>query len=98
MNFFQLVERSGVIGRNDIGFLLWEKDQCRTQKWALGSRMKTPTLPMWVTKVNGQLGILFNPNKELMRSYHAENRYSVISIKRTVLLNVLVLMDSKDFY
>ena len=68
------MERSGVIGRNDIGFLLWEKDQCRTEKWQLGSRMKTPTLPMWVTKVNGQLGVLFNPNKELMRSYHAENR------------------------
>ena len=37
--------------------------------------MKTPTLPMWVTKVNGQIGVLFNPNKELMRSYNAENRY-----------------------
>ena len=70
-----MVERQGVIGRNDIGFLLWEKDECSTQKWGLGSRMKTPTLPMWVTKVNGQIGILFNPNKELMRSYHAENRY-----------------------
>merc|ERR1712079_819172 len=73
----ELMERSGVIGRNDIGFLLWEKDQCRTEKWQLGSRMKTPTLPMWVTKVNGQLGVLFNPNKELMRSYHAENRFQL---------------------
>merc|ERR1712241_1379027 len=31
----------------------------------------------WVTKVNGQLGVLFNPNKELMRSYHAENRFQL---------------------
>merc|ERR1719189_1214727 len=73
----EFVERAGAIGRNDIGFLLWEKDQLRTEKWGLGSRMKTPTLPMWVTKVNGQIGVLFNPNKELMRSYHAENRFQL---------------------
>jgi len=73
----KFVERAGAIGRNDIGFLLWEKDQLRTEKWGLGSRMKTPTLPMWVTKVNGQIGVLFNPNKELMRSYNAENRFQL---------------------
>lgn len=32
---------------------------------------------MWVTKVNGQYGVLFNPNRELMRSYHAENRFQL---------------------
>ena len=26
-------------------------------------------------RCNGKLGVLFNPNKELMKSYHAENRY-----------------------
>lgn len=67
-------EKIGVVGRNDIGMLLWEKDQSLTDKWNLGSRLKTPALPMWVTMVNGHYGVLFNPNKELMRSYHAENR------------------------
>ncbi|HIE63092.1 MAG TPA: DUF4205 domain-containing protein [Candidatus Poseidoniales archaeon] len=67
-------ERTGVIGRNDIGFLIWDKSEDRTAKWQLGSRLKTPTLPMWVTRVNDNYGVLFNPNKELMRSYHAENR------------------------
>ena len=70
----QIKERTGCVNRNDIGFLLWEKDESRTARWQLGSRLKTPTLPMWVTKVNGSFGVLFNPNKELMRSYHAENR------------------------
>ena len=70
----QIYDRVGVIKRNDIGLLLWEKDMSRTAKWQLGSRLKTPTLPMWVTKVNGHYGVLFNPNRELMRSYHAENR------------------------
>ena len=74
----QVKERTGCVNRNDIGFLLWEKDESRTMRWQLGSRLKTPTLPMWVTKVNGSYGVLFNPNRELMRSYHAENRFGTI--------------------
>ena len=70
----QITERVGCVNRNEIGFLLWDKDEARTLKWQLGSRLKTPTLPMWVTKVNGSYGVLFNPNRELMRSYAAENR------------------------
>ena len=70
----QVFDRTGVILRNDIGLLLWDKDMSRTARWQLGSKLKTPTLPMWVTRVNGQYGVLFNPNRELMRSYHAENR------------------------
>jgi hypothetical protein len=27
-----------------------------------------------VVRCNGKVGVLFNPNKELMKSYHAENR------------------------
>ena len=70
----QVKERTGCINRNDIGFLIWDRDESRTARWQLGSRLKTPTLPMWVTKVNDNYGVLFNPNKELMRSYAAENR------------------------
>lgn len=60
--------------RNEIGMLLWEKDEEETAAFNLGSRLKTPVLPIWVTRCNGSIGILFNPNRELMRSYHAENR------------------------
>ncbi len=31
-------------------------------------------MPIWMTRCNGSVGILFNPNRDLMRSYHAENR------------------------
>ena len=75
--FLKIVERVGVVGRNDIGMLLWEKNEELTEKWNLGSRLKTPALPMWVTMVNGNYGVLFNPNRELMRSYHAENRFQL---------------------
>ena len=40
----------------------------------IGSRLKTPVLPIWVSCVNGEYGVLFNPNKDLMKSYSAENR------------------------
>ena len=40
----------------------------------LGSRLKTPVLPIWVTCINDNWGVLFNPNKDLMKSYSAENR------------------------
>jgi len=73
----EVKERTGCINRNDIGFLIWDRDESRTARWQLGSRLKTPTLPMWVTKVNDNYGVLFNPNKELMRSYAAENRFQL---------------------
>ena len=64
----------GIINRNDIGFLLWTQTDIKTENVNLGSRLKTPVLPIWVTCVNDQWGILFNPNKDLMKSYAAENR------------------------
>jgi hypothetical protein len=69
------VERVGIENRNDLGLLVWEHDEASTAAYNLGSRLKTPDLPIWVTKINGHVGILFNPNKELTRSYHVENRY-----------------------
>ena len=70
-------ERVGVVGRNDIGFLVWDQTELRTASLNIGSRLKTPTLPIWVTNCNDQVGVLFNPNKELMRSHHAENRFQL---------------------
>ena len=46
----------------------------------LGSRYKTPILPIWVTLINNNWGVLFNPNRDLMKSYSAENRYTLYSI------------------
>ncbi len=32
---------------------------------------------MWLTKCEGQMGILFNPNKDLLRSKGAENKFNL---------------------
>jgi len=65
----------GITGRNEIGFLLWDTNEETTQEANVGSRLKTPVLPIWVTCINDNWGVLFNPNKDLMKSYSAENRF-----------------------
>jgi hypothetical protein len=45
-----------------------------TAEFQLGSRLKTPMLPIWVICCKGQWGILFSPSKSLIKSYQAENK------------------------
>ena len=68
------LELVGIQDRNPIGFLIWERSVERTDRHNLGSRMKTPHLPMWVTCVNNKWGVLFHPKMDLMKSHAAENR------------------------
>ncbi|XP_046392115.1 inactive ubiquitin carboxyl-terminal hydrolase MINDY-4B isoform X2 [Ischnura elegans] len=42
-----------------------------------GSRLKTPSLPVWVTFCGGHYGVVFNTNRELLRDYHAERRFDL---------------------
>ena len=60
--------------RNEIGLLIFEKDELSTAELNVGSMLKTPTLPMWVTISNGIAGVIFNPNQELVRSHRSETR------------------------
>ena len=68
------LEEIGIAARNAIGFLMWDRTSEKTQKHKLGSRLKTPHLPIWVTCVNNKWGVLFNPKLDLMKSHAAENR------------------------
>ena len=62
-------EKVGILDRNYIGFLIWDKTEEKTSRHGLGSRYKTPHLPIWVTSVNNQWGVLFNPRLDLMKSH-----------------------------
>ena len=77
------------MARNDLGFIVWNSNEEKTMNLNLvngvnecdpkseqGSRLKTPVLPIWVTCINNEWGVLFNPNRDLMKSYSAENRFS----------------------
>ena len=54
--------------------MIWQRTAEETVKLGVGSRYKTPNLPVWVSCVNGSWGVLFNPNKDLLKSHSAENR------------------------
>uniref|UniRef100_T1IVG0 DM10 domain-containing protein n=1 Tax=Strigamia maritima TaxID=126957 RepID=T1IVG0_STRMM len=64
----------GIENRSELGLLLGSTNQDSAQ---IGSRLKTPSLPIWITCVNSHYGILFNPNKDLIRDYHAEKRFDL---------------------
>lgn len=68
--------KTGVLIRAQVGLLVWQRSDGNRQV-AVGSRLKTPSLPIWVTRCNGSYGVLFNPNRELLRDYHAENRFNL---------------------
>ena len=76
-------------GRNDLGLLIWDKDEATTAEFSLGSRLKTPVLPIWLTLCNGHIGILFNPNRDLMKNYSAENRFQLYYYSNCLIKEVL---------
>ena len=76
-----IVGKFGISDRNDIGFLAWYKNENLNKNLKVGSRLKTPSLPIWVTCVNDQWGVLFNPNMDLLKSHSAENRQNILKMK-----------------
>lgn len=65
------------MSRCDVGFLLYdESSDSKTLEESKqpGSRLKTPSFPVWVVNCSGHYGVLFNTNSELLRNYHAERR------------------------
>ncbi|KAI5715007.1 hypothetical protein M8J77_008930 [Diaphorina citri] len=65
------VPQYGILTRSEIGFLLYEESR---EERVPGSRLKTPSVPIWVVCSMDHYGVLFNSNRELLRNYHAERR------------------------
>ena len=84
----------GIINRNEMGLLVWDTNPKKTGEMGLGSRLKTPILPIWVTCVNGNWGVLFNPNKDLMKSYAAENRFNLYYYSNTQVKDQKIKTDT----
>ena len=64
----------GISDRNEVGFLAWYENENVNKNLKVGSRLKTPSLPIWVTCVNDQWGVLFNPSLDILKSHRAQNR------------------------
>lgn len=60
--------------RSPIGLLVWMGTEEKTTVLNVGSRLKTPIVPIWVVIASEQSGVLFGDDKGLLRDYQAENR------------------------
>ncbi|XP_064112327.1 inactive ubiquitin carboxyl-terminal hydrolase MINDY-4B-like [Macrobrachium nipponense] len=68
--------KTGILSRCEIGLLVGPSADGDDSE--VGSRLKTPSLPLWVTRCNGHsYGIIFSPNRELIRNYHAEKTFDI---------------------
>ena len=43
----------------------------------VGSMLKTPRFPIWVTKLNGTFGLLFSTNPDLVSDWRVEHRFQL---------------------
>ncbi|XP_050422610.1 inactive ubiquitin carboxyl-terminal hydrolase MINDY-4B isoform X2 [Adelges cooleyi] len=64
----------GVLARSEVGLLVhYEETATPAQITQIpGSRLKTPSYPIWVVCAKGHYGVLFNTNRELLRNHLAE--------------------------
>ncbi|XP_076454323.1 inactive ubiquitin carboxyl-terminal hydrolase MINDY-4B-like isoform X2 [Babylonia areolata] len=88
----------GVKERANIGFLYWDKGEDPDNRTEVGSMLKTPKTPIWLTKVNHMYGLLFSTNIDLVSDWRIENRFSLsyytglVSQANTATLNVVHIM------
>lgn len=86
--------RKGVPERSQIGFLFWDKGEDPDNRTEIGSMLKTPKTPIWLTKVNNMYGLLFSTNLDLVSDWRIENRFTLfyytglVSQPMTITLNV----------
>ncbi|XP_008067950.1 inactive ubiquitin carboxyl-terminal hydrolase MINDY-4B [Carlito syrichta] len=68
----------GVLARSDIGYLQWGKDASEDDRLSqVGSRLKTPKLPVWLCSINGHHSILFCTNRQLLSDWKMERLFDL---------------------
>ncbi|XP_033638241.1 inactive ubiquitin carboxyl-terminal hydrolase MINDY-4B-like isoform X1 [Asterias rubens] len=66
----------GMMHRSDCGFLLVDRSKVKEdEKIEVGSMLKTPRVPVWLTYLNGRYSMLLCTNVRLTSDWRAENRF-----------------------
>ncbi|XP_013779795.1 inactive ubiquitin carboxyl-terminal hydrolase MINDY-4B-like [Limulus polyphemus] len=68
-------EQVGLMSRGEIGALIWNRNDESSKQ--LGSRLKTPSFPIWVTQAENKYGVLFHTRRDLTRDHRAEHRFDL---------------------
>ncbi|XP_070213314.1 inactive ubiquitin carboxyl-terminal hydrolase MINDY-4B-like [Littorina saxatilis] len=88
------VPSKGVKERANVGFLFWDKGEDPDRRTEVGSMLKTPKTPIWLTKVNHMYGLLFSTNLDLISDWRIENRFplsyytGLVTQAQTACLNI----------
>ncbi|ESO98944.1 hypothetical protein LOTGIDRAFT_75147, partial [Lottia gigantea] len=64
----------GVQERSSIGMLYWNKKE-EDKRTEVGSMLKTPKHPIWLTVINDQIGLIFSTNLDLISDWRVEHRF-----------------------
>jgi hypothetical protein len=65
----------GMEQRSEIGFLYFDKTEDDKHRTEIGSMLKTPNYPIWVTSVNGVNGVLFCTVRDLTCDWKVERYF-----------------------
>lgn len=65
----------GIQERSQIGFLYWDKGENDDSRTEVGSMLKTPKKPIWLTLINNQPGLFFSTNIDLVSDWRVETRF-----------------------
>ncbi|KAG9494209.1 hypothetical protein GDO78_001845 [Eleutherodactylus coqui] len=68
----------GVLGRSDVGYLHWSREQMEQNKLPqVGSMLKTPKYPIWLCHINGTYSVLFGTNMSLLSDWKMEHMFDL---------------------
>lgn len=59
----------------DIGLLVWSSDAHVMKTIKMGSKLKSPVLPIWLICSNNHWGVLFSPNLDLLQQFTKEYHF-----------------------
>jgi len=65
----------GMEQRSEVGFLYYDKSEDDKHRTEIGSMLKTPRYPIWLTMVNGVYGILFCTARDLTSDWKVERYF-----------------------
>ncbi|XP_070538337.1 inactive ubiquitin carboxyl-terminal hydrolase MINDY-4B-like isoform X2 [Ptychodera flava] len=65
-------------GRSDIGLLFFDKEEEEKKRTRVGTMLRTPKYPIWVTHINSKVtGVMFSPSLDLMSDWRREHRFTL---------------------
>ncbi|XP_052784905.1 inactive ubiquitin carboxyl-terminal hydrolase MINDY-4B-like isoform X3 [Mya arenaria] len=67
----------GMRERSNVGLLFWDKKEDDDERTEIGSMLKTPKSPIWLTLLNGQWGLLFSNNLDLVSDWRVEHHFDL---------------------